>query len=55
MAAIEAQRPHQSIDEPVPVGQRWLDLVRISSQAGQLRIYLMGQQLWPPPTTTPSP
>ena len=37
--------------EPVPVGERLLDLFRVTSRAGQLEIWLMGQRLLAAPST----
>ena len=48
LAAIEAGRPHDGLAEPAPIGERLLDLFRVSSHGGELALYLMGQRLWPP-------
>jgi transposase InsO family protein len=37
--------------EPLPVGERLLDLFRVTSRAGQLEIWLMGQRLLAAPST----
>jgi transposase InsO family protein len=50
LAAIEAGRPHDGIAEPAPLGERLLDLFRVSSHGGELALHLMGQRLWPPAT-----
>lgn len=47
LAAIEAGRPADSVAVPLSVGARVLDLVRVTSHAGQLEVHLMGQRLWP--------
>ncbi|MCC6309441.1 MAG: transposase, partial [Trueperaceae bacterium] len=36
--------------EPAPVGERLLDLFRVTSRAGQLEIWLMGQRLLTAPS-----
>lgn len=45
LACIESQRPPAGIGEPAPVGERHLDLFRISSHRGQVEIHLMGHRL----------
>ena len=40
--------------EPVPVGERLLDLFRVTSRAGQLEIWLMGQRLLAAPNSGPA-
>ena len=50
LAAIEAGRPHDGLAEAAPIGERLLDLLRITSHGGELGLYLMGQRLWPPST-----
>ena len=49
LAAVESGRTPDGIDEPMAVGDRTLDLLRVSSQGGAVAVYLMGQRLWPPP------
>ena len=39
------------IGEPAPIGERLLDLFRVTSRAGQLEIWLMGQRLLAAPST----
>jgi len=48
LGAIEAGRPHDGLAEPAPIGERLLDLFRVTSHGGELALYLMGQRLWPP-------
>lgn len=45
LACIESQRPPAGIGEPAPVGERHLDLFRISSHRGQVELHLMGHRL----------
>ncbi len=49
LAAIEAGRSADGIDQSAPVNERVLDLLRVTSRAGQLEVRLMGDRLWPPP------
>jgi transposase InsO family protein len=49
LAQIEAGGTPDGIGEPLPVSQRHLDLLRVSSKGGEVELYLMGQRLWPPP------
>ena len=48
LAAIEAGRRADGIDEPAPVNERVLDLLRVTSRAGQVEVRLLGDRLWPP-------
>lgn len=50
LAQIEAGHGVDGTVEPVPVGERLLDLFRVTSRAGQLEIWLMGQRLLAPPS-----
>ncbi len=45
LAQIEAGRVPDGLGEPIPVGERQLDLFRITSRGGQVEICLMGQRL----------
>lgn len=45
LAQIEAGRSPDGLGEPIAVGERVLDLFRITSRGGQLEIWLMGQRL----------
>lgn len=45
MAQIEAGRSPDGLGEPIPVGERQLDFFRVTSHAGQVEVYLMGQRL----------
>ncbi len=49
LAAIESGRGADGVGEPVSVAARLLDLLRVTSRAGQLEITLLGQRLWPAP------
>lgn len=45
LACIESQRSPAGIGEPAPVGERHLDLFRISSHRGQVELHLLGHRL----------
>ena len=45
LAQIEAGRRPDGVGEPVPVGERHLDLFRISSHRGQVEMYLLGHRI----------
>lgn len=45
LAQIEAGHGVDGTGEPLSVGERLLDLFRVSSRAGQLEVWLMGQRL----------
>jgi len=45
LANIEAGRAAEGVGEPVSVGERQLDLFRITSHRGQLELWLMGQRI----------
>lgn len=45
LACIESGKPHQGVGEPAPIGDRLLDLFRISSQQGRVEIHLLGHRL----------
>ncbi len=45
LAQIEAGRSPDGLGEPIPVGERSLDLFRIASRGGQVEVFLMGQRL----------
>jgi hypothetical protein len=45
LAQIEAGRAPDGLGEPIPVGERQLDLFRIASRGGQVEIYLMGRRI----------
>jgi len=47
LAQIEAGRSADGIGEPIPVGDRQLDLLRVSSRAGRVELLLMGERIWP--------
>lgn len=57
LAQIEAGHGVEAANltgEPVPVGERLLDLFRVTSRAGQLEIWLMGQRLLAAPNSNPA-
>lgn len=45
LACIEAGKPPGGIGEPAPVGERQLDLFRISSHRGQVELHLLGHRI----------
>jgi transposase InsO family protein len=45
LAAVEAGRSPDGLGEPIAMGERQLDLFRITSQRGQVEVYLMGQRI----------
>lgn len=45
LAQIEAGRAPDGLGEPIPVGERQLDLFRIVSRGGQVEIHLMGRRI----------
>lgn len=45
LAQIEAGRAPAGLGEPIPVGERLLDLFKISSRGGQVEIHLMGRRI----------
>jgi transposase InsO family protein len=45
LAHIEAGHSPEGIGEPIPVGERQLDLFRITSHRGQIELHLMGQRI----------
>jgi len=47
LAQLEAGRPADGLGEPMPVGERILDLFRVTSRGGQVEGWLMGQRLLP--------
>jgi transposase InsO family protein len=47
LAHIEAGHAPDGIGEPVAISERQLDLVRVSSRAGKLELWMMGERLWP--------
>lgn len=48
LAQVEAGRAPDGVGEPIPVAERNLDLLRITSTRGEVSVTLMGRQLWPP-------
>lgn len=45
LAQIEAGRAPDGLGEPIPVGERQLDLFRIGSRGGQVEIHLLGRRI----------
>ena len=45
LAHIEAGRSADGVGEPIALGERQLDLFRITSHRGEVEVYLMGQRL----------
>lgn len=45
IAQIEAGRSPDGIGEPISIGERQLDLFRITSHRGQLEVHLLGQRI----------
>jgi transposase InsO family protein len=50
LSAIESGQFPDGTGEPIPVADRLLDVLRVTSRGGQVQVYLMGQRLWPPDT-----
>ena len=53
LAAVEAGRSPDGLGEPLPVEQRQLDLLRVTSHRGQVELYLMGHRI--PLSLSPGP
>lgn len=49
IAHIEAGRSPDGVGEPIPVGERQLDLFRITSHRGQVELHLLGHRILLPP------
>jgi transposase InsO family protein len=47
LGQIEAGRPAQEVGEPIPVSERQLDVLRVTSVKGEVAVTLMGRQIWP--------
>jgi transposase InsO family protein len=47
LAHIEAGSSPEGIGEPIRLGDRRLDLLRVSSQGGKVEVLLMGERIWP--------
>ncbi|MBM3271576.1 MAG: DDE-type integrase/transposase/recombinase [Candidatus Sericytochromatia bacterium] len=45
LAQVEAGRAPDGLGEPIPVGERQLDLFRIASRGGQVEIHLLGRRI----------
>lgn len=48
LAQIESGRAPDGVGEPIPVAERNLDLLRVTTHNGEVTVSLMGRQLWPP-------
>jgi len=48
LAQIEAGRSPDAVGEPLPVAERLLDLLKVTTHKGLVSVTLMGQQVWPP-------
>jgi len=51
LAQIEAGGVPDGIGEPVSLAERMLDVMRVSSRAGKLELWMMGQRVWPQAST----
>jgi putative transposase len=51
LAQVEAGRSADCVGEPIPVADRQLDLLRVSSRAGRIELLLMGERIWPQAST----
>jgi transposase InsO family protein len=47
LAEIEAGRSSEDVGAPLPVAARLLDLLRVTSQRGEVEVHLMGRRVWP--------
>ena len=47
LAQIEAGTVPDGIGEPIAVAERMLDVMRVTSRAGKLELWMMGQRVWP--------
>lgn len=47
LAQIESGCPPDGVGEPAAIGERVLDLLRVTSQKGEVSFSLMGKQVWP--------
>jgi len=45
LAAVESGHSPEGLGEPLPVGERRLDLLRLTSQRGQLELYVLGHRI----------
>lgn len=45
LAHIESGRSPDGLGEPIPVGERQLDLLRVTSHRGQLELHLLGHRI----------
>lgn len=52
LAQIEVGAVPDGIGEPIAVAERMLDVMRVTSRAGKLELWMMGQRVWPQ-TSTP--
>jgi len=47
LAHIEAGGSPGGIGEPISLGERQLDLLRVASRGGKVEVLLMGERIWP--------
>ena len=47
LAQIEAGYTPDGVGEPIPVAERILDILRVTTHNGDVSVTLMGQQIWP--------
>lgn len=47
LAALESGASAEGHGEPLPVGERQLDLLKVVSHRGEIEIWCMGRRLWP--------
>jgi transposase InsO family protein len=48
LAQVEAGRSPEGVGEPISLAERALDLLKVSSEQGEVSVTLMGQRVWPP-------
>ncbi len=49
LAHIEAGGHPEGLGEPISIGERQLDLLRVASRGGKVEVLLMGERIWPQP------
>jgi transposase InsO family protein len=48
LAQVEAGRSPEGVGEPISLAERALDLLKVTSERGEVSVTLMGQRVWPP-------
>jgi putative transposase len=48
LAQVEAGRSPEGVGEPVCLAERVLDLLKVTSERGEVSVTLMGRRVWPP-------